>query len=190
MNPKTGLKLILLVAIGVSIASTRAHGQLVVRPRMSAGELPVPKISEVVRVDRDRQAPPNVAMTSTYILKTSPHPTLGDAYVIVTDQTEEGYLSPLERLAKFHQGTIIHVKDLGHLKDMPTERGELVKQLREARPRFVAIAPKLQNYSEQMLLGMWDMLTSLDDHGQLPVFPGLLLAPDQSSFAGLVDRSI
>jgi hypothetical protein len=156
----------------------------------AAGELPVPRLSEVARVDRDGQAPPEVANTSTFILKTSAREPLGNAYVIVTDQTDDVYLRPLEKLAKFHQGTVLRVKDLGRLADDAATRDKLKADLQSARPRYVAIAPKLESFRETMLTALWDVLAGLDDKHSLAAFPGLLVAPDQESFAALVDRSI
>jgi hypothetical protein len=41
-----------------------------------------------------------------------------------------------------------------------------------------------------MLLGMWYVLTTLSNDQRLPVFPGLLVAPNQTAFRSLIDRSI
>ena len=84
--------------------------------RMPVAELPVPSIKDVARVDRDTPPSQQNAVTATFILKTSPHATLGNGYVIVKDQTQPAFLEPLDRLAKFHHGSIIHVKDLGSLR--------------------------------------------------------------------------
>lgn len=156
----------------------------------AATELPVPKISEVARVDRN--APPTIQdeVTATYILKTSPHATLGDAYVIVTDQTNQACLEPLERLAKFHQGTLVRVADLDALRTTAAERDQLTSDLRRLRPRFVAIAPKDRSFTENTLLGMWSVLTALSDDGRLPVCPGILAAPGPAALDALVERSI
>ena len=63
--------------------------------RAQSTELPVPNIADVTRVDRDTPPSQQDGITATYILKTSPHATVGDAYVIVTDETEAAYLDPL-----------------------------------------------------------------------------------------------
>ena len=52
---------------------------------------------------------------------------------------------------------------------------QLVAALRKAQPRFVAIAPRLESFRENMLLGMWEVLSSLNPDSQLDVFPGLLV---------------
>jgi hypothetical protein len=165
-------------------------GGLLARADLSASELPVPKINEIARVDRATPPDRENALTATYILKTSAHATLGEAYVVVTDQTEPAFVGPLERLAKFHQATIVTVKDLGALQSAGPERDKLISDLRRARPRFVAIAPRTQSFTTEMLLGLWSVLTALSDDQRLPVFPGILAAPDQDSFRALVDRSI
>ena len=155
-----------------------------------ATELPVPKISEVARVDRDSPPSAQDATTATYILKTNPHATLGEAYVIVTDQTNEASLHSLERLAAFHHGTILRTKDLSALDTPPARRDQLIAGLRQAQPRFVAIAPRPYNFTKSMLAGMWSVLTALGDDHQLPVFPGILAAPNPMALNALVDRSI
>jgi hypothetical protein len=158
--------------------------------QLSATELPVPKISEVTRVDRDTRPGRADAETATYILKTSPHATLGDAYVIVTDQTGKAFLGPLERLASFRHGSVIHVENLDLLRTDTVERNQLISDLRRTQPRFVAIAPKRQSFTPNMLLGVWSVLAALSDDERLPVFPGLLAAPTQAALSSLVDRSI
>ena len=140
----------------------------------------------------DRNTPPTSQddVTATYILKTSPHATLGDAYVIVTDQTNPACLVPLERLATFHHGTIVRVEDLDALRTTATEQDQLTSDLRRLRPRFVAIAPKSQSFTENTLLGLWSVFTALSDDGRLPVFPGILAASGPTALDALVDRSI
>jgi hypothetical protein len=67
---------------------------------------------------------------------------------------------------------------------------ELKAELRKAKPRFVAIAPRLASYRENMLLAMWEVLSTHDGDPQLDVFPGLLVAPSAQAFAALVEHSI
>ncbi|MCE0499656.1 MAG: C25 family cysteine peptidase [Methylacidiphilales bacterium] len=163
---------------------------LLARAQTLTTELPVPNIGDLTRVDRNTLPSPQDTNTATYILKTSSHATMGDAYVVVTDQTDAAFLDPLERLAQFHHGSIVHVNDLGALRTSATERDQLISDLRRAQPRFVAIAPKLSSFTENMLLGMWNVLAMLSDDQQLPVFPGILVAPNQTAFNSLIDRSI
>ena len=153
-----------------------------------ATELPVLSIKEVDRVDSGAPPSRQNRSTATYILKTSPHATLGDEYVIVTDQTQAAFLEPLNRLAKFHHGSIIHVKELGSLRTDPAGRDQLAFYLRHAKPRFVAVAPK--ELTENMLLGFWYVLAMLGDDQRLPVCPGILAAPNAAAFEALIDHSI
>ena len=95
-------------------------------------ELPVPKIGDLTRVDRNTPPSNDDATTATHILKTTPHATLGNAYVIVTDQTNGAALGSLERLARFHQGSILHVANLGALLTAAAERQQLISDLRGA----------------------------------------------------------
>jgi hypothetical protein len=153
-------------------------------------ELPVPAIEDLARVDRTHPPRGQDATTATYLLKTAPHPTLGDAYVIVTDQTNESWLAPLRRLAEFHQGTILHVPDFLTLGSDPAARRRLTDDLRAAQPRFVAIAPGPQSFHPNMLLALWSVLGELGNDKQIPVFPGLFAAPDPSALSALVDHSV
>jgi hypothetical protein len=155
-----------------------------------ADELPVPNVADLPRVDRDRPPSEQEANTAAYILKTSPHATLGDAYVIVTDQTDEVCVGALERLARFRGGSIIHLDDLGALRTSKAQREQLIAELVAAKPRFVAIAPKPQSVTENMLLGMWTVLGSLGDDQRVAVFPGILAAGNSTALGALVDRSI
>ena len=149
----------------------------------------VPRLETVKRVARPGRLTQREAMTSCYILQTAPHPVEGNAYVVLTDHRDAAYLEPLERLAKHHAGTLLRVDDLGTLAD-PSARAALAKQLVAAKPRYVAVAPRLESFRENMLLGLWDILATLDADPELDALPGLLVAPDAASFAALVDRSI
>jgi hypothetical protein len=149
----------------------------------------VPRLDAVKRVAHPGRLSPREAMTSCYILRTAPHPVEGDAYVIVTDHKDAAYLEPLERLARHHAGTIVRLDDLGTLADRPA-RADLARRLSLAKPRYVAVAPRLESFRENMLLGLWGVLATLDDDPELDALPGLLVAPDAASFAALVDRSI
>jgi hypothetical protein len=158
-------------------------------PRQAAPPFEVPRLETVKRVARPGRLSPREAMTSCYILQTTPHPVSGKAYVIVTDHNEAAYLEPLERLARHHAGTIVRLDDLGALSE-GSVRADLAGKLLAAQPRYVAVAPRLESFRENMLLGLWDVLGALDDDPELDALPGVLVAPDAASFAALVDRSI
>jgi hypothetical protein len=149
----------------------------------------VPPLDTLKRVARPGGLSREEASTSRYILRTEPHPVLGDAYVVVTDQTDEAYLAPLRRLAGHHKGTLVQVADLGTLGERPA-REELGRKLVESRVGYVAIAPRLESFRENMVLGLWGVLSTLDADPQLDARPGFIVAPDAASLAALVDRSI
>jgi hypothetical protein len=149
----------------------------------------VPRLETLKRVERPGGLSPLEASTSCYILRTEPHAVQGNAYVVVTDHRDEAYLEPLRRLAAHHQGIVLPVDDLGALADR-TGRAELARRFSETRPRYVAVAPRLESFRENMLLGLWNVLATLDSDPELDVLPGLLVAPDAVSFAALVDHSL
>ncbi|HEX4150401.1 MAG TPA: hypothetical protein VHY20_15495, partial [Pirellulales bacterium] len=148
------------------------------------------RIDALKRVDRDHRATPEEQQSCSFVFNTKAHPASGQAYVIVTDHRDQGYNAALQRLAKHHRGSILRVDDLARLADDAAAREDLRSRLRAAGPRFVAIAPRPASYSENMLLSMWEVLSTLDSDPQLDAFPGLLVAPNETAFSALVERSI
>ncbi|MCC6126699.1 MAG: hypothetical protein IT426_17190 [Pirellulales bacterium] len=174
---------VLAALLAVNLAF--AQGQNAATP-----ELPIPRIDELIRADRHTRPSPEEVRSAAFLVKTEPHRVAGNAYAIVTDHREEGFLEPMRRLAKHHAGVIIEVDDLGELSRDEKAREKLITQLRQANPRFVAIAPRRESFRENMLLNLWRVLSTLDPDPQIDAFPGLLLAPNSKAFAALVDRSI
>ena len=82
-------------------------------------ELPVPSLDSITRADRHTRPNRAEMESSTFILKTEPHPVKGNAYVIVTDHDDKAYLTALQRLSKHRAGTILHVADLSRLYATP-----------------------------------------------------------------------
>ena len=154
------------------------------------GDLEIPDVSQLVRVDRDRRPSRAAMRNSAFILKTRPHPVAGDRYVILTDHRQPRSLSSLQRLAKARDGIILRVDDLAVLYRDPEKLESLRQKLRDARVRFLAIAPRKESFRENMLLGMWELTSTLDDDPQLDVLPGILLASTPEHLSALVDRSI
>jgi hypothetical protein len=189
MPSATRCKKRLLLFIGPLLAALavddRGEG-----PSRQAAVLDVPPMNSIKRVDRQDQLTPKELQSRMFILKTESHPTNGDAYVIVTDHRDDGYWQSLQRLAKHRQGTVIRVDDLAQLPRDAHIREDLRAQLCVAQPRFVAIVPRSSSYSENMLLAMWEILSTLDSDPQLDVFPGILLAPNDAAFSALIDHSI
>jgi hypothetical protein len=152
--------------------------------------LEVPPLSKIRRVERGNFPTPKEQATSTFITKTSPHPAIGEGYLILTDLVDKASLEALERLAKFRQGEILRFEDLGRLASFAESRKDLEEKLKAAKPKFVAVAPKAVSYREEVVLALWDVFASLDSDPELDVFPGFLVASDSKGLAGLVDRSI
>lgn len=127
---------------------------------------------------------------SAELVKTEPHPPIGQSYVIITDHTNPIALRSLEKLAEFRGGDIIHVKGLGGLHLDKTASETLRKQLVEKSPRFVAIAPIVESYRENLHLLVLKLLTRLDSDPELDAFPGYLIASDPEHLKALVERTI
>ena len=98
--------------------------------------------------------------------------------------------SPWLGLQKYHRGTIIRLPNFAQLENNPAAIESLIKKLLEAKPRYIAIAPRPENFRENVLLTLWSVFARLDQSGQISVFPGWLNAPDDASFSRLIDRSI
>ncbi len=169
---------------GTAAAPTRPQSQ----DESTVAELTIPDVDDLPRVGPGTR-PPRQAMKA-FVIKTQPHAVDGENYVVLTDHTEQGYLKSLQRLAKHRGGVILHVDDLALLYKNAEEMGRVRKQLQEAHVRYLAIAPRMETYRENMLLGMWELITTIDSDPQLDAFPGLLLASNEETFAGLIDRSI
>ena len=155
-----------------------------------AQEFTIPPLDKIPRIDRSSPRPgAEIMRNSAFILKFHKHPVAGESYVILTDHQDPKYLTPLNLLARHHQATMLKVADLASLHRAES-REKLKNQLLERNAKYVAIAPRLQSYRENMLLGMWELLTTLDDDPLLDVYPGLLIAPNPASFSALIQRSI
>jgi len=173
---------------GIDAEGRRVHG-----PGKDPGppaKLTIPAIDEITRTDGRTRPSPEDRQFSLSIVKTETHAVSDSGYVVLTDHTERAWLKHLRRLATHHDGTLIQVDDLATIHMDKKQWEKLHGDLKQATPRYVAIAPRLENYREKMLLGMWKLLSTLDDDPQLDVFPGLLVAPDADSFKNLISKSI
>ena len=162
------------------------------RPRddNAVAKLTIPNVDDLLRVGRGTRASRQAMQNSAFIMKTQPHAVDGNKYVILTDHTEQGYLKSLQRLAKHRDGVIVRADDLALLYKNEDDMANVRKQLQDAKVRYLAIAPRMETYRENMLLGMWELISTIDSDPQLDAFPGLLLASSEEDFAGLIDRSI
>ncbi|SVA88665.1 uncharacterized protein METZ01_LOCUS141519, partial [marine metagenome] len=171
--------LVLLVLIALALGSNGL-----------AQEFRIPEISELPRVEKNSPRPSTYHLrNSAFILKFKKDEPRGNGYVILTDHTEAGYLQSLERLSKHRKGTIIKTKDLANVHQ-PEILEELRNKLKKLKPKYVALAPRMESYRENMVLGAWELLTTLDEDRYLDAYPGILLASSSASFKQLIERSI
>jgi hypothetical protein len=188
---RTSRLVALLAAIAAGAPPVPSRGQQPGpdTPREAASTFTVPPLASLKRVARRGFLSREEAMTSRYALRTESHTVLGDAYVVLTDHRDDAYLAPLRRLAEHRKGTMLQVDDLGALADRSARAG-LARRLADAKVGYVAVAPRVESYRENMLLGLWNVLATLDADPELDARPGILIAPDAASLARLIDRSI
>src|SRR5262249_19842390 len=111
------------------------------------------------------------------------------AYVIITDQTEPNFLTSLENLAAARHGQIIRCDDFRALPNDINARANLFRTLKAVKPRYVAIAPQLRSFSENVVLSFLQMLCNLVGT-QIYVFPSFLVARDAPTLKRLIDQSL
>ncbi|MEC9053749.1 MAG: hypothetical protein VX633_00475, partial [Verrucomicrobiota bacterium] len=136
---------------------------LVICKSAVAQQFHIPEVGELPRIDRSSPRPANeILRNSAFILKFKEHAPLGDSYVILTDHSAAGYLKPLQQLVRHRKATLIKIADLAEVHQPETLRG-LRGKLAKLKPKYVALAPRMESYRENMLLGMWELLTTLDE---------------------------
>ena len=152
---------------------------------MASRSLIIPSVEDM------RNPPtPNAFGPSAGLAKTKAHPAIGEGYVILSDHQDELARHALERLAKHRGGRVLAVSSLGSLFKDPAEFKRIQKMLRKLKPRFVAVAPRLESYRENMHLSILKLLAGLDSDPQLDAFPGYLVASDAAKLSELVERTI
>ena len=155
-----------------------------------AQQFRIPEVGELPRIDRNSPRPASeVLRNSAFILRLKAHAPMGRGYLILTDHSAEGYLEPLRQLARHRKATLIKLADLAAVHQPDTLR-KLRTRLAELKPKYVALVPRMESYRENMLLGMWELLTTLDDDPFLDVFPGILLASSPARFKALIERTV
>jgi len=175
--------------VGMPVEGTATEADSA-QERAGTAKLIIPDVSALPRIDHETRSAQQGIQDSAFVMKTRPHAVDGDTYVILTDHTEPGYLQTLQRLAQHRAGVMLRVKDLALLYKNPNEMTALRTQLKEAKVRHLAISPRMETYRENMLLGIWELISTIDSDPQLDAFPGLLLASNEEDFAGLIARSI
>ena len=158
--------------------------------RAPAQTFVVPDIEDLKRVTKGSRLPREDARNSAFLLATQAHPVEGAGYVILTDHGAPEFINPLRKLAAHHDGQLLTVPDLALLHEQKDQFDEVRKQLRGIKVRYVAIAPRLTSFRENMLLGMWELLSTLDSDPQIDALPGFLVASDAEAFSQLIDQSL
>ncbi|MGB0759963.1 MAG: hypothetical protein ACPGPS_10505 [Rubripirellula sp.] len=150
----------------------------------------VPEIADLKRIGKGVRLSRDDARNSAFVLGTESHTVDGTQYVILTDHVDPAFLEPLQKLAAHHHGHILSVPDLALLHDQAKQFSDLKKQLMEVDPKYVAIVPRLDSFRENMLMGMWELLSTLDNDPEIDVLPGILLASDAPAFSNLIQQSL
>ncbi|MBI2810249.1 MAG: hypothetical protein HYX67_05410 [Candidatus Melainabacteria bacterium] len=112
----------------------------------------------------------------------------GHSYLIITDTGAE-YAASINKLAQAHDGKVIRLDDFRTLITDPRAKAKLIADIAKAQPEFVALAPRLENFSENVTLALWEVLSEYGG-GPINVYPAFMVAPNPSSFAKLVAHSL
>lgn len=158
--------------------------------KLEAQFLDLPPLRDLPRIDRTSPRPdPSVLRNSAFILKMKTHLVSGKGYVILTDHDSPEFLSAIDKLSEYRNGEILRLDDLGSVTEIGG-RTSLQKRLLELNPMYVAVAPKMDSYRENVLLGLWEVFSTLDKDPLIDVYPGILLASNAENFQRLIDRCI
>lgn len=155
-----------------------------------AGKFSIPDVASLTRVDKNTRLNRQFASNSQFVLATPKHAVAGQSYVILTDHNQPKYLGALTRLSKHHSGTIINVNDLAALHQDQDELISLRNRLRTLQVKYLAIAPRIESFRENTVLGVWELVTTLDNDSLVDCYPAFLVASNEASFARLIDQSI
>ena len=150
----------------------------------------IPRVSELKRLKKGVLLSREEARNSAFLLGTEKHAVGGTEYVVLTDHVDEAYLESLQKLAAHHKGQIVRVPDLALLHEQEERFNKLQKQLRAIGPKYAAIAPRLDSFRENMLMGMWELFSTLDSDPEIDVFPGFLIASNAKAFSKLIEQSL
>ena len=157
------------------------------RPTVS---FPVLPMSAVERLGPGQRPQGNRDRWALWMTQTTPHRVASKGYVILSDHTSPQWLTPLNKLVRHHHATLLRTSDLSLPASNPRAAASLIAKLKKLQPRFVAIAPRLENYRENTLLAMIKVLSALDDDPQIDTFPGYLIARTPQAFEQLIERAI
>ena len=172
---------------GIAADGTMLRAQ---KQKMRTPKFVVPQIAELKRLKKGVPLLRKEARNSAFLLGTAKHAVDGTQYVILTDHVDKAYLESLQKLALHHQGQIVSVPDLALLHEQEKRFKTLQKQLRAIGPKYAAIAPRLDSFRENMLMGMWELFSTLDSDPEIDVFPGFLMASNAKAFSKLIEQSL
>ena len=131
--------------------------------KLEAQILDLPPLRDLPRIDRTSPRPaPSILRNSAFILKMKAHQVSGKSYVILTDHDSPEFLSAIDKLSAYRNGKILRLDDLGSVTEVGG-RTSLQERILELDPKYVAIAPKMDSYRENVLLGLWEVFSSLDE---------------------------
>lgn len=188
------LSLVILLTTNVSIFSQVNNDNEKARFKFKKSDkinsIGIPEVCDIKRIKPgERLSGPGMRNTC-YVLKSVKHNVEGNAYVILTDHTEKEYLNALKSLAKYRDGVIIKTTDLAKLYQQERELKSIKNKLKSVNVKYIALAPRIGSYTENMILNFYELISNLDEDPFLDVYPGLLLASNPKSFKELINRSI
>jgi|694.fasta_scaffold123067_1 hypothetical protein len=134
------------------------------------------------------QVPPGKRGARSYTYVTDLKAPQGKNYVVITDMVGLNFQA-VEKLANAHNGKIIRLADMRQLTIDSDLKAKLVADLGKVQPEYVALCPKIENFSENVTLALWEVLTAYGN-GSINVYPSFLVASDPTAFAALVDRNL
>lgn len=152
------------------------------RSDVSARSLTIPSIDQLKKASRGVYGP------TTSIVKTKPHLVNGRNYIIITDHTDATVLEALHQLADYRNGKVIRIADLGQIYKDKKVSEELRSQLLENNVKYVAIAPTITSYRENLHLFFLKLLTSLDSDPDLDAFFGYLMSSTPDGLSSQISR--
>jgi hypothetical protein len=132
--------------------------------------------------------PPRKRGARSYTYITDLNAPSGKNYVVITDMVGPNFLA-VEKLAGAHNGKIIRLADMRNLTTDAELRAKLVADLNKVQPEYVALCPRIENFSENVTLALWEVLTAYGN-GTINVFPSFLVASDPATFSAFIDRSL
>lgn len=150
----------------------------------------MPEIEDIQRVAAGERPSREVMKNTVFIKATTPHAVNGSSYVILSDHKNDDYKASLNKLAQHRSGTIIYTEDLANLYKDEKENQRLHGLLLKEDAKYVAIAPRIESYRENMILGVYELLANLDEDTELDVYPGILVASSAKKFDQLVVNTI